>query len=95
MNRDKLVDLIRPGSGCALFEDTEYSVFKGIYDRTGDVCAECGYNPCERMKEDERRDKERRSARFGKHGPGTNADIAAKLKVSKRQVAKMRRRGEL
>ncbi len=96
MNEDKFVDLIRPGSGCALAESTEFAVLQGIYvNRAGDICTGCSYNPCEKMKEDKRREKERRATGFSKPIRGSNAEIAAGLNITKRQAAKMRRRGEL
>lgn len=95
MNEDKFVDLIRPGSGCALAESMEFAVFQYIYKQSSNICDECDYKPCEKMKEDKRREKERRATGFSKPIRGSNAEIAAGLNITKRQVAKMRRRGEL
>jgi hypothetical protein len=96
-NEDLFTDMIRPGSGCDLAEGREYGYFAGIWKLTGgNPCKGCftkGY--CGFMKKYRQKDKDQRVADFGKHAHKTNAELAAELGVSKRQIAKMRKRGKL
>jgi len=95
MNRDKFIDLSKPDSGCQLAETMPFLAFKQLCEMTSNVCDGCAYNPCEKVKRDERLAKDKKKANFGKHNFETNADIAKRLGISKRQVAKMRKKGVL
>ena len=93
----ELVDMIRPGSGCKLSEDMEFAVFKYIYvESSGNPCDGCAYNQgCELSAKQSRAGFLKRQRNFGKVSFETNAEVAKRLNISKRQVAKMRKRGEL
>jgi hypothetical protein len=93
----ELVDMIRPQSGCELAEDLQFSVFKHIYDTSnGDPCDGCAHKQgCAFLTSQAHNESSRRRENFGKVGFETNAKIAERLGISKRQVAKMRKKGEL
>ena len=93
----ELVDMIRPESGCKLAESTEFAVFRYIYiGSLGKPCNECAYfQGCELLAKEAQAGFSRRQKNFGKVDFETNAKIAKRLNVSKRQVAKMRKRGEI
>jgi len=95
MDRDKFIDLIRPNSGCKLAESMSFSMFQGLCERTKNICDGCAFNPCEKMRKDKERDKAMRRANFGTHTHKTNAEIAKEMGISKRQVSKMKKKGEL
>jgi len=91
------VDMIRPDSGCILANDNEYGIFAGVWRLSGGKpCAGCGdANDCEFRKTRAKAAQTRKARDFGKSKHKTNAEWAAELGVSKRQVGKMRKRGEL
>jgi len=95
--RIELVDMIRPHSGCKLAEVTHLVVFQHIYETSnGDPCNGCIYNKkCELLARQAEKDLLRRQESFGKVRFETNAKIAERLGISKRQVAKMRKNREL
>jgi hypothetical protein len=69
------------------------SIFLGLWKATGEYpCGGCGYKTCPTRKELEFKNTPKPIP--GKHFE-TNAQIASRLGVSKRQVAKMRRDGRL
>jgi len=91
---DKYVDMIRPGSGCEFAKD--FNVFRVIFKLTnGNPCKGCGDSSgCEFLK--------KTMVKIVGHegvrrllGRKTNAELAKELGVSKRQIAKMRKRGEI
>lgn len=105
----ELTDMMQLDSGCKLAGDVGFILFKGIYDLTkGNPCDGCPYDasraadrisfatsPCEFINEKTAKEKQVKAANFGKHAHETNAEIGERLGVSGRQVAKMRKRGEL
>ena len=93
----ELVDMIRPESGCRLAEETEFSVFQYVYNKSkGNPCGGCAYNrECELLDKQFRADFLKKQKNFGKANFETNAEIAKRLNISKRQVAKMRKRDEI
>jgi hypothetical protein len=81
-------DYIR--SSCELAKE---KMFLGLWQITGEYpCNGCGYEKCRARKELEIKNTLKPIP--GKHFE-TNAQIASRLGVSKRQVAKMRRDGRL
>ncbi len=84
-------DYIR--SSCELAKE---KMFLGLWQVTGEYpCPGCAYeNSCRARKELEFKNNPNKSPIPGKHFE-TNAQIASRLGVSKRQVAKMRRDGRL
>lgn len=94
MNKDRFVDLVRAGSGCALASTLPFMAFKQLCEMTSDVCDGCGFKPCDKMKQDERRAKDARRAHFGMRDFETNAEKAKRLGISKRQAAKLKKRIE-
>ena len=90
----EFVDMIRPGAGCKLAE-AGFAVFQHIYNTSnGDPCDGCGYNQgCELLEKEAKDSRLRKQGNFGKVGFETNAEIAERLGISKRQVVKMRKRG--
>jgi len=97
--QDFFVDLIRPDSGCKLVEECGYAIFKGVFDHSGgDPCNGCPYEEgpkCQFLITIKLKASQRRRENFGKVSFKTNAKIAEEKGISKRQVAKMRRRGLL
>lgn len=94
VNRDKFVDMIRPKSGCDLAND--YGYFKGIWDSSnGNPCWGCGSNPCAFLNKKEAKTKEKRKAKFMKVDFQTNAELAKEMGITKRQVSRLKKRGEL
>ena len=92
--KDKYVDMIRPGSGCELAG--EMAVFQVIFAMSqGNPCLGCGFaKGCEFLK--------KTMVKLVGHeavrrliGGKTNAELAKEKGVSKRQIAKMRKRGEI
>ena len=97
MEQEKIRALIKPDSGCKLCDSfgSHVAAFIQLCSMTHDVCDGCAYNPCDRMRLLELEEKQRRANNFGKVNFETNAEIAERLGISKRQVAKMKKRGEL
>jgi len=97
--QDFFVDLIRPNSGCKLVEECGYAIFKGVFDHSGgDPCNGCAYEEgsrCQFLATIKLKASQSRRENFGKVSFKTNAEIAEEKGISKRQVAKMRKRGEL
>ena len=93
----ELVDMIRPGSECALANSMGFIMFQGLFRLTnGEPCAECSYHSgCEFLQKQLNAAHARRVRNFGQHSHETNAEIAKRMNISKRKVAKMRRKGEL
>lgn len=93
----EFVDMIRPGSGCRLAEEMEFSVFQYVYiGSLGNPCKGCAYiQKCKLLAKQARDAFSRKQKNFGKANFETNAEIAKRLNISKRQVAKMRKRGEV
>ncbi|MCK4977448.1 MAG: hypothetical protein KAS36_11005 [Anaerolineales bacterium] len=97
MEEEKMRDLIMPNSGCELIETfgTNVTAFIQLCNRTHDVCDGCAYNPCVRMIKLQEKEVELRKRNFGKVNFETNVEIAERLGISKRQAAKMKKRGEI
>ncbi|KKM89178.1 hypothetical protein LCGC14_1251160 [marine sediment metagenome] len=95
----ELVDMIRPNSGCALAKGSGFTVFQGLFKLTnGKPCWGCAYNipnECEFLRKQLDAAHTRRRWNFNQHSHETNAEIAKRMGMSKRQVAKMRKKGEL
>lgn len=90
----EFVDMIRPQSGCKLAEDLNFAVFQHIYNTSnGNPCDGCAHNRgCELLARQAKKEFQRRQENFGKVRFETNAQIAERLGVSKRQASKMKRR---
>ncbi len=93
----ELVDMIRPDSECILANKMKFAMFKGLFDLTnGDPCEGCAYySGCEFLRKRLNTAHSRRVRNFALHSYETNAEIAKRMGMSKRQVAKMRKKGEL
>lgn len=72
-----------------------FTTFHGLCLRTKNVCIDCAFNPCLRMKIIEDAKRQTNKANFGKLPFETNTEIAKRLGISPRQASKMRKRGEL
>jgi hypothetical protein len=97
-NNDMFVDMVRPDSGCALANDMGFSMFIELFNRThNNPCDGCSYHSgCEFLRKQSGASRSRRlRGFFGQHSHETNAKIAKRKGISKRQVTKMRKRGEL
>lgn len=93
MVKIELADYLR--SSCALLSPSPVMLIE-IYNRSnGDPCYGCGYaNNCQ-TKHDLKLAAKQKSRGQGIYLGETNAEIAKRLGISKRQVAKMRKNGEL
>lgn len=93
----ELTDMIRPNSGCTLADEMKFTMFQGIFRlAAGNPCDGCSYHSgCEFLREQLNAAHSRRVRNFGQHSHETNAEIAKRMGMSKRQVAKMRKKGEL
>jgi len=96
-NMDIFVDMAQPNSGCDVAEGMDIIMFKGLFEITGgNICPECvERDQCAFQERRKSLKKAAHAVRFGNHGHKTNAEYATDMGVSKRQVAKMRKRGEL
>lgn len=92
-----LTDMLRPSSGCTLANDMKFTMFQGLFNLTnGDPCDGCPHHSgCGFLREQLNTAHSRRVRNFGQHSHETNAEIAERMGISKRKVAKMRRRKEL
>ncbi len=93
----ELTDMIRPNSGCTLANEMKFVMFQGLFKLTnGDPCEGCPhYSGCEFLQKLLNTAHARRMWNFKLHSHETNAEIAKRMGMSKRQVAKMRKKGEL
>ena len=93
----EFADFIRPGSGCKLSESMEFALFQYIYiGSLAKPCDGCAYiQGCKLLAKEASAHFSRKQKNFGKVNFETNAEIAKRLNVSKRQAAKMRKRGEI
>jgi len=93
MQKIELVDFIR--SDCKLLKP-DVSILIEIYKLSnGDPCRECCYNgSCQVLKSFQLKEYHKASGQT-KYIGKTNQQIADELGISKRQVAKMRKRGEI
>jgi len=93
----ELVDMIRPNSGCALAKGTGFiAIFRLTNGQPCDGCAAHHTpNECEFLRKQLDAAHTRRRWNFNQHSHETNAEIAKRMGMSKRQVAKMRKKGEL
>lgn len=81
-------------AGCILLESIEGTAFMGLHQVTnGNVCKECTYKSSCAAKVAIERAKQQGTPITSP--AKTNAELAKKLGVSKRQVAKMRAAGTL
>ena len=88
-------------NGCKLAEDMPPSAFLGLYgmakQKDGSVCVGCAFsnhgNSCSAKKKMD--DTNRRKSKGISNPEKTNAEWAAELGVTKRQVARMRKEGKL
>ena len=96
-NMDIFIDMARPNSGCNLAADMDIVMFKGLFELSdGNICPGCiERDRCAFQEKRTSLKKAASKARFGTHDHKTNATYAAEMGVSKRQVAKLRKRGEL
>ncbi|KKM94829.1 hypothetical protein LCGC14_1194550 [marine sediment metagenome] len=93
----EFVDMIRPDSGCTLANSEGFVMFQGIFRLSaGNPCDGCPHHSgCAFLREQLNTAHSRRVSNFGLHSHETNAEIAKRMNISKRQVAKMRKKGEL
>ena len=93
----EIIDMIKPDSGCQLVREMPFLIFTGIFARTGgDPCEGCFYNnDCSFLRKKVHKEKQKRQDNFGKVSFKTNAEIAKEKGKTKRQVSKMRKRGEI
>ncbi len=93
----EFVDMIRSDSGCTLANSMKLTMFQGLFKLTnGNPCDGCPYrSECGFLREQLNTAYSRRVRNFGQHSHETNAEIAKRMNISKRQVAKMRKKGEL
>jgi len=89
----EFVDMIRPQSGCKLAEDLHFAVFEHIYNTSKRYpCGGCVYKQkCELLARQVRGEFLRHQENFSKVGFETNAQIAKRLGISKRQASKMKK----
>uniref|UniRef100_A0A6M3LE98 Uncharacterized protein n=1 Tax=viral metagenome TaxID=1070528 RepID=A0A6M3LE98_9ZZZZ len=94
----KLEDFVKEGSGCKLAKSLPDIGFAELYRlANSDPCRECAYrtNQCEFLKKVEQQKRDEKEELFGRVRFETNAQIAEKRGISKRQVSKLRRSGKL
>ena len=93
MLKIELVDFIR--SDCKLLSPSVVCL-TALYELTNGVpCRECSHNrSCHTLNNFKLKDKQRKSGQKMFVGK-TNQQIADEMGISKRQVSKMRRKGEL
>jgi hypothetical protein len=97
MEQEKIRALLKPDSGCELCDSfgAHVSAFIDLCTQTHDICDGCAFNPCKFIERSVMEERQRRAENFGKVNFETNAQIAERLGISKRQAAKMRKRGEI
>ncbi len=89
---DRCVDMMRPGSGCALANNV--AVFLGINGIVSNICDGCAYAAdCEFLRHERTSARMRLIKSFGKHNFQTNAEYATEHGISKRQASKRRKKG--
>jgi hypothetical protein len=95
MTQDEIINMAHPDSGCKLARTMTFAMFHGLCLRAGDVCKQCIFNPCQRMKKIEDLKRQKEAKRRVKYDLETNAEIAKRLGITPRQASKMRKRGEI
>jgi len=94
MQKYSLANFGVPNSECDLIESMGVLAFQGLFDLThGNPCEGCAFNSsCIFLEKKKVEEKQKRIDNFGKVSFETNAQIAKRLNISKRQASKMKKR---